>query len=118
MASKVNGIISKISPESTAYALASSAYGYCETAAATANKVVDMTGFALVEGISIHVKFKYANTAASPKLNVNSTGNISIMQFGTTAATNWSADAIICFTYDGTNWLMNQSSASNVWENW
>ena len=57
MATKVNGVISKISPDGTAMAIASSAYGYCQTATATAAKVVDMTGFALAEGVTIHVKF-------------------------------------------------------------
>jgi hypothetical protein len=70
-----------------------------------------MTGFALVEGITIHVKFANKNTASNPTLNVNGTGNIAIMQYGTTAAgvtdsTNgWSAGAVLSFTYDGTNWI-------------
>jgi len=111
MASKVNGVISKIQPADDAYAIASSAYGYCETAAATAAKVVDMTGFSLIEGITVHIKFKNANTASNPTLNINGTGAKSIMQYGTTAAgssnttTGWSAGAILSFTYDGTNWV-------------
>ena len=119
MASKVDGVISKINPLGTAYALASNAYGYCQTAAATAIKIVDMTGFTLVEGVTIHVKFQYSNTASSPKLNVNGTGAKSIMQYGTTAAagaadtTGWQAGAMVMFTYDGTNWIRDQGYNTN-----
>jgi len=73
MASKVSGVIEKIQPNGssgTAYAIASTAYGYCETAAGTAAKVVDMTHFKLYEGVTIHIKFKEENSAASPTLNV------------------------------------------------
>lgn len=119
MASKVNGVISKIQPADEAYAIASSAYGYCQTAAATAAKVVDMTGFSLVEGITVHIKFQYANSASKPTLNVNGTGAIPIMQFGTTVAGNsattsgWNAGAMVMFTYDGTNWVRDQGYNTN-----
>ena len=49
-------------------------YGTCSTAAATATKVVACTGFTLVTGATIRVKFTVTNTAANPMLNVNSTG--------------------------------------------
>lgn len=119
MASKVNGVISKIQPAEEAYAIASSAYGYCETAGATVAKVVDMTGFSLVEGVTVHIKFKNANSASNPTLNVNGTGAIPIMQYGTTAAgnsaatTGWQAGAIVMFTYDGTNWVRDQGYNTN-----
>ena len=72
MATKINGLIQKINPgNGTQYSIASTAYGYCQTAAGTAAKVCDMTGFTLLEGTTIHVKFQYANTASSPTLNVN-----------------------------------------------
>ena len=49
-------------------------YGTCSTAAATAAKVVSCTGFSLVTGAKIDVKFTVTNTAANPTLNVNNTG--------------------------------------------
>lgn len=87
-------------------------YGTCATAAATAAKVVTLTGFTLVDGATIHVKFTNSNTVANPTLNVNSTGAKSIMRYGTTAAststaTSWLAGAIVSFTYDGTYWVLN-----------
>ena len=48
MATQVSGYIGKLNPgNGTSYALGSTAYGYCETDATTAAKVVDMTGFTL-----------------------------------------------------------------------
>ena len=58
MASKVSGYIGKLNPgNGTQYSLGSTAYGYCETAANTAAKEVDMTGFTLMEGATIFIKF-------------------------------------------------------------
>ena len=71
MATQVTGVVAKINPGDKDYAIVSSAYGYCETAAATAAKVVDMTGFKLYTGVTIFVKFKERNTASNPTLNVN-----------------------------------------------
>ena len=110
-------IIYKINQGETDYNIASSAYCTCSTAAGTAAKVANLqnsssNGFTLATGITIHVKFTYSNTVASPTLNVNGTGAKSIMRYGTTAVstsapTSWRAGAVVSFTYDGTNWVMN-----------
>ena len=119
MASKVSGVIEKINVSGTERAIASTAYGYCETAASTAAKVVDMTDFKLYEGVTIHVKFANANSANNPTLNVNDTGAKAIVQYGTTAAgktseTNgWYAGAVITLTYDGTSWVRDQGFNTN-----
>lgn len=120
MASKVSGYIGKMDPgNGTQYSLGSTAYGVCDTAAATAAKTVDMTGFTLIEGATIFVKFTNANSAANPTLNVNNTGAKSIVQYGTTAvgttnSTNgWYAGAIICLTYDGISWVRDQGFNTN-----
>ena len=112
MTTQVSGYIGKINPgNGTNYALGSTAYGYCETAGDTAAKVVDMTGFELVTGATIFVKFKNANSAASPTLNVNSTGAKPMYRYGTTAmsttsGTNgWTSGAILTLTYDGKGWV-------------
>ena len=117
MASKVSGIIEKIQPNgssSTYYAIASTAYGYCETTANEAAKVIDMTGFKLYEGVTVHIKFKYANTAARPTLNVNSTGAkavaFGIMSADADGTIGWRADDIVEFTYDGTSWVVNNAA--------
>lgn len=110
-------IIYKINQGGTDYNIASSAYCTCGTAAGTKAKVANLqnsssNGFILATGVTIHVKFTYSNTVADPTLNVNETGAKSIMRYGTTAAststkTSWRAGAVVSFTYDGTNWVMN-----------
>lgn len=82
-------------------------YGTCGTAAATAAKVVTCEGFTLSTGAIIAVYFSTANTAATPTLNVNSTGakTIYIGSATPSATTNplkWSAYTIVTFIYDGT----------------
>lgn len=85
-------------------------YGTCSTAAATAAKVVTLSKFALYTGAKISVKFTYANTAASPTLNVNGTGAKTIRAFNAslTASSpyNWRANSIVEFVYDGTYWQL------------
>lgn len=110
MASKVSGLIQKINPgNNTEYSIASTAYGYCETAEATAAKTCEMTGFNLLEGTTIYIKFKNANTASNPTLNVNNTGAKPIVQYGiTNSASGWYAGAVLSLTYDGTSWVCNQ----------
>lgn len=91
-------------------------YGTCATAAATAAKTVSLTGFSLVTGAVAVVKFTYANTAASPTLNVNSTGAKAIKKYGTTDADTymWAAGAVVVFVYDGTNWVMSQGTLATT----
>lgn len=114
MASKVNGLIQKIKSGNTTHNIASSAYGVCETAAGTAAKTVDMTGFTLLEGTTIHIKFNNANTAPSPTLNVNGTG-AKVIQLGIISADidgtiGWRVGDIVDFTYDGTEWIINNAA--------
>lgn len=52
-------------------------YGTCSTAAATAEKVITISGnevWTLKPGRRITVKFSYTNTASNPTFNVNGTG--------------------------------------------
>ena len=92
-------------------------YGYCTTAAGTVAKTVSITGFKLVTGATIFVKFKEKNTATNPTLNVSSTGAKRIYRWGTTSAgttdsTNgWTAGAVLALTYDGTGWI------EHLWQN-
>lgn len=89
-------------------------YGTCATASATNAKVVtldvDDDNFVLVAGTTINVRFANSNTAASPTLNVNSTGAIAAKEYGTTAvggteATSWHVGEVVTFVYDGSYWM-------------
>ena len=90
-------------------------YAECPTAAGNAAKVATITpattDFALAEGVTVAVKFTYANGVASPTLNVNNTGGKSIKRYGTTApstsaASSWNAGNVVTLVYDGTYWQM------------
>lgn len=86
-------------------------YGYCSTASKTATKTVTVSP-AITEletGLTIAVKFQYANGVANPTLNVNGTGAIAIKRYGTTApstsaASSWNANEVRILIYDGTYW--------------
>lgn len=81
-----------------------------------------MTGFTLIQGVTIHVKFSNANSADNPKLKFNGEADANakaIMQYGTTAigsnseTNGWYAGAVVSFTYDGTNWIRDQGFNTN-----
>ena len=78
-------------------------YGSCSTAAGTAAKTVTIDGFELSAGVCVAIKFSNANTAASPTLNVSSTGAKAIRLNGQAYA-YWVAGATVNFVYDGTYW--------------
>ena len=85
-------------------------YATCGTDAAAAAKVATITpgsNFSLETGARVAVKFTNANTAASPTLNVNSTGAkpIYFKNAALSSSNYWSAGQIIDFIYDGTNWV-------------
>ena len=74
-----------------------------------------------MDGVTVQVLFQNTNTAASPTLNINSTGAIPIYTTANTPAgnatsTSWSANSIISLTctnrtnYNGYVWLINSSN--------
>lgn len=80
-------------------------YGTCSTAAATAAKTVSCTGFALVTGAEITVKFTVTNSAANPTLNVNNTGAKAIYYRGAAiSAAYLAANRTYTFRYNGTQY--------------
>ena len=99
-------------------------YGTCGTAAGTAAKVVTLVSdaFVLESGAKIAVKFTNANSASSPTLTINNAAGTtvgaakSIMRYGTTAAATymWQAGAVVEFTYDGTNWIMDNGPTATT----
>lgn len=95
-------------------------YGTCSTTASTTEKAVTCSGFALTAGAIIAILFTTANTAATPTLNVNTTGAKSIYigsatPNSTTNAFKWSANTLLTFMYDGTYFrYMGAQSAGSV----
>jgi hypothetical protein len=97
-------------------------FGVCETAADISSKTVTIDGFKLKTGAIVVIKFRYANSVASPTLNVNGTGDFPMYRTGastkadgtavdataisTSASTSgWAAGAIQMFIYDGNGWV-------------
>lgn len=88
-------------------------YGTCSTSAGTAAKVVSCSGFKLVTGATIAVKFTNAQTSTSSiTLNVNGTGAKTVYGIprSTTSQTRldgaWEANEVKTFVYDGTYWRL------------
>lgn len=88
-------------------------YAECDTSASTPAKVITVPAteyFVLQVGDIVNVKFTYTNTATNPTLNINNTGNKTIV-YDTSAVTTdnlWAggeAGRITSFMYDGTNWV-------------
>lgn len=80
-------------------------FGTCSTAAATAAKVVALTGFKLVTGAEVTVKFTVTNTASNPTLNVNGTGAKAIRYNNAAiSASSLQANKVFRFAFDGTYW--------------
>ena len=78
-------------------------YGTCSTAAATAAKTVALTGFTLVRGAIITVRFSATNSAANPTLNVNNTGAKAIRYRNAAITAGYlAANRTYTFVYDGT----------------
>ena len=97
-----------------------SVYGTCDTAAATAEKAVTISGsgFSLSAGQVISVKFTNSNSASSVKLNVNSTGAKPIW-YNTAEYTGNSKDVcgyanrITTYMYNGSHWVWISNGVDN-----
>lgn len=104
--------ISKITVNSTSYDLkdkvARAKYGTCSSSASATTKEVACSNFILETGAVIAVKFANTNTGAvaSLKLDVNSTGAKAIKYKGEnlSSADIISANSVLQFAYDGTNY--------------
>lgn len=85
--------------------LAEGNYISCSTAADTAAKVGTYAGFVLKSGATISIVFTAQNTAATPTLNINSTGAKNIFCRGVQVK-SYGLMANYCYNmvYDGTQW--------------
>lgn len=94
------------------------AYGVCETAGATAQKVVTLVGnteWKLEEGALIMVKFAESNTAENVTLKVGNSNAYPIWYnveeyTGTSSAYCGYADRTITYAFNGTHWIWISSS--------
>lgn len=116
----VNGISTRVGKTEAhligMYATSSTAAGTAAKVATITPSIPSGTNWELGTGTTITVKFTNANTAASPTLNVNGKGAKAIKTYAngnlTAAEYKWAAGSTFTFTYNGTNWLMQDSTAS------
>lgn len=80
-------------------------YATCDTASETVAKVATLAfgTLSLKAGATVAVRFRYANTASSPTLNIAGTGTKAMYIQGVRDV-YWTDGATVTFTYDGTNW--------------
>lgn len=80
-------------------------YATCSTPADTAAKVAELSAgeITLKAGVTVSVRFTYANTSINPTLNVAGTGARAIYTQGVRYA-YWAANATVVFVFDGTYW--------------
>ena len=99
-----NGLIGKVTAGGGTHLIASTAYFTCATAAATATKVAkvadtSLDSFTVITGMTIYVKFTYANGVANPTLTLQTNGGTqllaakSIMRYGSTAPSTSAASS-------------------------
>lgn len=90
--------------------IGSNLFGTCSSASDAVEKVVTMADFdVLVSGVTTHVYFVNMNTASNPTLKVGSTSAVPIKRNGVSAG-KWESGSVISFTYDGSNWVQNDSN--------
>ena len=98
------------------------AYGTCATAAATAAKVITISGntnWTLAAGSLISIKFTYTNTASNPTFNVNGTGaksvwyNTALITTGSLSYAGY-ASRTAMYMYDGTQYVFQGWSLDNA----
>lgn len=98
-------------------------YGTCQTQAGTNAKVVtldvDEDNFTMKAGVMISVMFSNANTAASPTLNVNGKGAVTVKVYGTTNVSAspraWEAGEVVTFVHNGSYWMMVGHKVQSDW---
>lgn len=88
--------------------IAGTKYGTCSTGATTTAKVGAVSGFTLSTGAVVAIKFSAVNMAASPTLNVNSTGAKPIYDFrtGTYPVLGAMVAGTHLFVYNGAQWVL------------
>lgn len=91
--------------------------GSCTTTAATASKVSSVPNAVVVKGTVANITFTNINTASLATLNIIGAGENAptIYANGTTLSANsqfnWNENATVGFTFDGSRWNMNDTSA-------
>ena len=102
--------ISKVTlPNNSSYDLKdklANIWAICSTDDDVAQKEITIDNFDLVVGMTIHVTFLEANTAASPTLKINSLAAAPIRLINSNISP-WDDAETVSLTWDGTYWNLN-----------
>ena len=94
-------------------------YAVSITEADTVAKIATIQNgtFTLETGTKVSIKFTNANSAASPTLNINETGDKEIYFQGMRliSGSGWNANQIVDFVYDGSYWHIVSLSNDLFW---
>jgi hypothetical protein len=99
----MGNIIERVHVAGTTYDIASTAYAVCNNGAGE-GKTINIDGFSLVTGVTIHVKFVNANTG-STTLTISGGDSAANNPIPISGITTWTAGAVLSLTYDGSNWV-------------
>ena len=91
-------------------------YFTCDTAAATAAKVVAATGYKLTAGGNIRIKMTHTNSAANVTLNINGTGAKALFYNGQQASSSnkWEDMEVLLVYYDGTQYQAINANGGKI----
>ena len=115
MASLINGYIGKLNPgNGTEYSLGSTVYAECSTAAATAQKEIELTGFTLMQGATIFIKFINGNTTNNPTLKIQTGASVYADEKNIIISNLLPENSLVGLTYDGAQWVTidNQNTST------
>lgn len=94
--------------------VASSLYGICKTDSGIAAKTVVLPEFStLMLGVTAHIKFEKGNSASSPTLNINSSGELPLLARDGTYISHLESGIVLSLTYDGSSWIANGVSSGD-----
>lgn len=101
--------VGKLRIENETLLVGSTLYGVCETAASVNDKSVMIPGFdELIEGVTVHVKMMYGNSATRPTMNVSATGALPLREADSAYGMQSDpAGTVHALTYDGGAWVVN-----------
>ena len=112
----MGNIIERVNVGGTTYDIASTAYAVCSNGASE-TKTINIDGFSLITGVTIHVKFANANTdSTKAKLTISGGDSAANNPIPISGISTWDEGAVLTLTYDGTNWVRDyvETIANNI----
>lgn len=93
-------------------------YYICSTPGNASTKTISASGYTLIDGGGIRIKFSNKNTAENATLNIENTGVAPLFYNGTRVSTNnsWYSGEVVTLFYDGTSFQCNSLPDTNEYD--